>query len=234
MARLLSFGQDGRWRRFLVGRVPVDAGLVLDVATGTGAVAAQLGRRTRARIVGLDQSPEMLRGALRAVAGAGLESRIALVQGTADGLPFPDGTFDAVTFTYLLRYVDDPVATVCELARVLRPGGVLAMLEFLVPPNPAARLAWTAYTRIGLPLGGRLAGRAWYRTGRFLGPSISEFYRRYPLPRLGAMWRDAGLVDVRHRAMSLGGGVVMWGRRGRAGRGSSVGWGSALSRRDQP
>ncbi len=214
MAELLSFGQNRRWRRFLVSRLPVDGtGRVLDVATGTAGVAIEIARRTGARVVGVDQSPEMLRGARAAAEAAGIDSSLALVLGQGERLPFPDGAFDAVTFTYLLRYVDDPAATLRELARTVRVGGTLANLEFLVPPNPAWRAAWVLYTRVGLPVGGRLASREWWSTGRFLGPSISEFYRRYPLAEQGRWWRDAGISPVRHRPMSLGGGVVIWGTR---------------------
>jgi demethylmenaquinone methyltransferase/2-methoxy-6-polyprenyl-1,4-benzoquinol methylase len=211
MAELLSFGQNGRWRRFLASRVPAGAGLVLDVATGTARVALEVAGRAEARVVGLDQSEPMLRSGVANVAAHGLDGRISLLLGQAERLPFPDGAFDAVTFTYLLRYVDDPAATLAELARVLKPGGVLANLEFLAPVQPLWRRAWWLYTRLVLPAAGRLAGVAWYRTGRFLGPSISEFYRRYPLADQSRMWRSAGLTDVRFRAMSLGGGIVIWG-----------------------
>jgi demethylmenaquinone methyltransferase/2-methoxy-6-polyprenyl-1,4-benzoquinol methylase len=213
MAELLSFGQNGRWRRFLASRVPADARLVLDVATGTARVAVEVAGRTPARVVGLDQSGPMLRGGRANVAARGLEGRISLLQGQAERLPFPDGAFDAVTFTYLLRYVDDPAATVAELSRVLKAGGVLANLEFLVPVHPLWRRAWWLYTRLVLPAAGRLAGVAWYRTGRFLGPSISGFYRRYPLPEQVRWWRAGGLDDVHVVTMSLGGGVVIWGTK---------------------
>src|SRR3954468_18497538 len=128
-ARLLSFGQDPRWRRFLVSRVPRTAVRVLDVATGTAAVAIELAKGAPGRtVVGLDQSPEMLAAGRARVERGGLADRIALRGGRAEALPPPDGEFDALTFTYLLRYVDDPLATMCELARVVRPGGVVAML----------------------------------------------------------------------------------------------------------
>ncbi|MGZ8702722.1 MAG: class I SAM-dependent methyltransferase, partial [Gaiellaceae bacterium] len=110
-AAALSFGQDPRWRRFLVSRV--DAGpadTVLDVATGTGAVARELLRQKGCTVVGLDQSPEMLAEARRR-----LPENVKLVEGTAERLPFFDGSFDALTFTYLLRYVSDPAATLREL-----------------------------------------------------------------------------------------------------------------------
>jgi demethylmenaquinone methyltransferase/2-methoxy-6-polyprenyl-1,4-benzoquinol methylase len=208
-ARLLSFGQDPRWRRFLVSRVEAGPGrTVLDVATGTGAVAIELVREKACSVVGLDQSPEML-----AVARRRVPEQVQLVEGDADHLPFPDASFAALTFTYLLRYVDDPAATLRELARVVAPGGTIAGLEFGVPPNPVARGLWRFYVRAGLPLAGRLISPGWREVGDFLGPSIEELWRRLPLERLLAHWQAAGVEDVRYRRLSLGGGIVIWGTR---------------------
>ena len=215
-ASLLSFGQDPRWRRFLVSRVEAGAGeRVLDVATGTAAVAIELARTYGCSVVGLDQSPEMLAEGRARVARAGLGDRIELVEGRAEALPFKDGSFDALTFTYLLRYVDDPAATLLELARVVRPGGTIASLEFGVPPGVLPRAAWNLYVGVGLPLAGRLVSPGWHEVGSFLGPSIRGFYERYPLGALLDLWRLAGIQDVRHRRLSLGGGIVIWGRHGR-------------------
>jgi demethylmenaquinone methyltransferase/2-methoxy-6-polyprenyl-1,4-benzoquinol methylase len=216
MGRIMSFGQDGRWRRFLVSRISSpEGGRVLDVASGTGLVAREIARRSAARIVGIDLSPEMLRGARATIRHERLEARVSLCQGQAERLPFGDGAFDAVTFTYLLRYVDDPAATLAELTRVLRPGGTLANLEFLLPPRRAWRLVWSAYTRFALPVLGRAASPAWGEVGRFLGPSIRDFYGRLPLSQQLSLWRAAGVGDVRARPMSFGSGVVVWGRKSR-------------------
>jgi demethylmenaquinone methyltransferase/2-methoxy-6-polyprenyl-1,4-benzoquinol methylase len=209
LSAALSFWQDPRWRRALVSAVAPQAGQrILDVATGTGMVAAELLARADCTVVGIDQSAEMLAGARARFATAD-RSRVELIEGQAEALPFADGAFDALTFTYLLRYVDDPAATVRELARVVRPGGRVASLEFGVPPWPPARLAWRFYTAIGLPSLGRLASREWAEVGHFLGPSIRGFYDRHPLQQLVGYWQQAGLQDVRVRRMSLGGGVVM-------------------------
>ena len=213
-AALLSFGQDPRWRRFLVSRI--EAGpeaRVLDVATGTAAVAIELVRQHGCSVVGLDQSPEMLAEGRDRVGRAGLADRIELVEGRAEQLPFADGEFDAMTFTYLLRYVDDPEATLEELARVVRPGGTIASLEFGVPPGLLPRWGWRAYLRVGLPLAGRVVSPGWHEVGSFLGPSIRGFYERHPLPALLDLWRAAGIEGVRYRRLSLGGGIVIWGRR---------------------
>ena len=202
----LSFGQDPRWRRFLVSRLPVDEGRVLDVATGTGLVAARLHERGF-RVTGLDQSPEMLARARERLGG-----RAELVEGSADALPFPDAAFDHLTFTYLLRYVDDPAATLAELARVVRPGGTIAMLEFGLPRG-LWRPAWDLWVDVGLPLAGRLISPGWHEVGRFLGPSIRSFHASYPEERLLALWGDAGIAVSGVRRLSLGGGLVVWGRR---------------------
>jgi demethylmenaquinone methyltransferase/2-methoxy-6-polyprenyl-1,4-benzoquinol methylase len=202
----LSFGQDPRWRRFLVDRLPRDGGRVLDVATGTGLVAQELLRRGF-RVTGLDQSTEML-----ARARERFGDRVVLVEGSADELPFDEASFDHLTFTYLLRYVDDPAATLVELARVVRPGGTVAMLEFGVPRG-IWRPAWNVWVGVGLPVAGRLISPGWHEVGRFLGPSITSFYDTHPEPELLTLWRRAGIGDVRARRLSLGGGLVAWGRR---------------------
>jgi len=215
LAEVLSFGQNGRWRRAMVDQIARAPGeTVLDVASGTAGVAIQLARRTTARVVGVDLTEQMLRQGNTNVARAGLARQIGLAAGRAEQLPFRDASFDALTFTYLLRYVDDPKATLAELARVVRPGGKVASLEFCVPPSPIWRAAWWVYTRAVLPLGGLVSGgREWFVVGRFLGPNISRHYRRYSVSWTEQAWRDAGFTDVGSRLMSLGGGVVMWGTR---------------------
>jgi demethylmenaquinone methyltransferase/2-methoxy-6-polyprenyl-1,4-benzoquinol methylase len=155
----------------------------------------------------------MLAVGRRRVRDAGLEGRIRLVEGRAEELPFEDGSFDGLTFTYLLRYVDDPGETLRELARVVRPGRAVAMLEFGFPPGAVPRAAWELYVRIGLPALGAMLGREWWDVGRFLRGSIDDLYRRYPLPSLLRLWEAAGIGGVRARLLTLGGGVVVWGTR---------------------
>jgi demethylmenaquinone methyltransferase/2-methoxy-6-polyprenyl-1,4-benzoquinol methylase len=211
----LSFGQDPRWRRAMVAAVRAEPGdRVLDVATGTGLVAQALVREYGCQVVGLDQSPQMLaRARERVAADPRLRERVTLVQGEAERLPFADGEFDHLTFTYLLRYVEEPAATLAELARVVKPGGRIASLEFAVPARPPWRAAWRLYTRIGLPALGRAVSREWSYTGRFLARSIPDFYERWSLARVLELWEQAGIERVRARTMSLGGGVVIWGER---------------------
>jgi len=213
-SRLLSLGQDPRWRRFLVSRLDVDRDAeVLDVATGTAAVAIELVRQRGCRVVGLDQNAEMLASARRRIDDGGFADRIQLVEGSAERLPFPDRVFDGLTFTYLVRYVEDPAATLVELARVVRPGGVIAGLEFGLPRG-VWRPLWDLYVRVGLPVAGRVISPGWHEVGTFLGPSIRELHSRLPISEQVGLWRAAGIEDVRVRRLSLGGGYVVWGRRG--------------------
>jgi demethylmenaquinone methyltransferase/2-methoxy-6-polyprenyl-1,4-benzoquinol methylase len=212
-ARLLSFGQDPRWRSFLVSRIPPDAQRVLDVASGTAAVAIELVHAAASRaVVGVDQSPEMLAAGRERVAHEGLSEQIELREARAEDLPFADGEFDALTFTYLLRYVDDVPATLRELARVVRPGGTVAMLEFGLPRG-VWRPLWELYVRVGLPAAGSVVSSGWGGVGRFLGPSIRDFWHDWPEPRLLDAWREAGLVEVEARRLSVGGGIVVRGTR---------------------
>ena len=215
LASVLSIGQDPRWRRFLVSRVdvaPLDT--VLDVATGTAAVALELARQKDCYVVGIDQSPQMLEVGRRQVLLAGATRKVRLQEADARSLPFEDGQFDAVTFTYLLRYVEDPAATLRELVRVVKPGGSVAGLEFGVPRAPW-RLPWELWVGVGLPAAGRLVGHGWHEVGTFLGPSIRGHYEQWPLERLLEAWRAAGVADAQARALSLGGGIVTWGHRKR-------------------
>jgi len=215
LAEVLSWGQNRRWRREVVRHIArFKPRRILDVATGTAGVAIALAHATEAEIVGIDISEPMLERGRKHVYDAGLDQRIRLQHARAEQIPFPAASFDAVTFTYLLRYVADPMATLAELARVLRPSGGMASLDFYVPPGAMWRAGWRMYTRALMPSAGYLlGGHPWWNAGRFLGPNIESFYRRWPVYRLFEAWREAGMVDVEDRVMSLGGGLLMWGRK---------------------
>ena len=207
-ATLLSYGQDPRWRRVLVSRIEAGTGArVLDVATGTGMVARELVRQKGCTVVGVDQSPGML-----AEARASANGRIELVEASAERLPFEDREFDALTFTYLMRYVDDPAATLVEMARVVKPGGTIAGLEFGLPRG-LWRPLWELHVRVALPVAGIAARNGWREVGSFLGPSIRAYWASWPLERQLAAWRDAGIGEIGTRTLSLGGGIVTWGRK---------------------
>jgi len=215
-AQVLTFFQYLPWRRFLVSRMALRPGkLVLDVCTGTAGVALEIADHHDGRIVGLDVSHFMLEAGLRAVEKKNLDGRVQLVQGRAEHLPFPDQTFDTVVFTYLLRYVQDPDATIRELSRVLKPGGELLSLEFGLPEALWVRALWEIYNRVVMPVMTIPVSRGWHRVGCFLGPSISGFCKRYPVDRLATIWRDNGIPLVETRPLLRGAAVVMWGTKGR-------------------
>jgi demethylmenaquinone methyltransferase/2-methoxy-6-polyprenyl-1,4-benzoquinol methylase len=213
-ARALSFGQDPRWRRFLVSRLPVGADdVVLDVATGTAAVALELVRQRACSVVGVDQSPEMLAEARRRIVLAAETRRVRLLEASAEQLPFEDASFDGLTAAYVLRYLDDLPAGLRELGRVLRPGATAALLDFGVPPAALPRAAWNLWVDVGLPVLGRAISPGWHNVGGFLGGSIRELDEVWPVPRLLTALREAGFEEVAAKRLSLGGCTVLWGRR---------------------
>ena len=179
LAYLLSMGQDRRWRRAVV-RHTADGqpGLALDVATGPAGIALAVAGATGASVVGVDLNEPMLRAGLARTRRPGGRGRVRLTVGRADDLPFPDATFDAVTFSYLLRYVDDPAATVAEMARCLRPGGTLASLEFYLPPKPW----WRAGLVVLHPAGPAGARRAHRRRGLVPGRPLPRAQHLRALP----------------------------------------------------
>jgi len=215
-AQVLTFFQYLRWREFLVSRMAFRPGnLVLDVCSGTAGVALAIADHHDGQIVGLDVSHSMLEAGLRAVEKRSLDGRVQLTQGRAEHLPFPDETFDAVVFTYLLRYVQDPDATIRELSRVVKPGGELLSLEFGVPKALWVRALWEIYNRVVMPVMTIPVSRGWHRVGCFLGPSISDFCQRYPVDRLAAIWCDNGIPLVETRRLLQGAAIVMWGTKRR-------------------
>jgi demethylmenaquinone methyltransferase/2-methoxy-6-polyprenyl-1,4-benzoquinol methylase len=194
----------------LLSRLDLPPGArVLDMATGTGAIALDLHRRG-VEVVACDVTRAMLRRAHERADGAAVH--LDLVECAAEAPPFKDGSFDAITFAYLLRYVCDVPTTLGSLGRLLKPGGTMASLDFAVPHGIWYPL-WRLYTGVMLPAGGRLFSRDWQRVGAFLGPNIRDFYHRWPEDRLLSAWRDAGFSNVRSRRLTLGGAVAIWGTR---------------------
>lgn len=217
IAQTLSYGQYRRWQNHLIRAAQAHGistqSIMLDVATGTAGVARQLVQTSGCHVLGLDQSPGMLATAQKRLLGdPGTAHQITLLRGNANNLPFPDNYFDGLTFTYLLRYVDDPISTMRELLRVVRPGGFIGFIEFYLP-HPPWRQLWYLHTRLVLPLSGRLISDGWYEVGKFLGPSIERFYDQWDVASLTDMLTTLGVTDIEHELLSLRGGLVMWGRK---------------------
>ena len=210
-ALVLSLFRYRAWHRFLLSKIELPPGArVLDMATGTGAIALDLLRRRGAEVVGGD----VTRGMLRRAEQRAKSSNVALdlVECTAEAPPFSDRSFDAITFAYLLRYVHDVRGTLDALGSLLKPGGMMVSLDFAVPRGIWYPL-WRLYTGMVLPAGGLLFSRDWQRVGAFLGPNIRDFNRRWPEDRLLSAWRDAGFSNVQSRRLTLGGGIVIWGTK---------------------
>jgi demethylmenaquinone methyltransferase/2-methoxy-6-polyprenyl-1,4-benzoquinol methylase len=193
MNRVTTLGLDGRWRRLAATSVVRPGDRVLDAACGTGDLALEAARRG-ARVTGLDFSERMLDRARRK------STAVEWVRGDVLALPFEDGAFDVVTIGFGVRNVSDLEAGLRELARVLRPGGRIAVLE-LTRPRGVLRHFYRLWFDVLIPLAGRLlpGGSAY----TYLPASV----RRFPGPEdLTAALERAGFVAVRHRL--LAGGIV--------------------------
>ena len=189
---LLSFNADRRWRAGAARRVNGSHRRVLDLATGTGDLASALARDGRT-VVGADFCLDMLAGARRKGAVALLSAADALA------LPFPDAAFDAVTIAFGVRNFVDLRARLAEIERVLRPGGLLVVLEFSQPSGPAGA-AYKVYSDRVLPwIGGLLSGSP--EAYRYLNRSARVWPDR---ATLSAVLREAGFADVAAAAMTFG------------------------------
>ncbi|HEX5132569.1 MAG TPA: bifunctional demethylmenaquinone methyltransferase/2-methoxy-6-polyprenyl-1,4-benzoquinol methylase UbiE [Candidatus Krumholzibacteria bacterium] len=198
---VLSFNVDRHWRRGLVAYARAHVGeRVLDVATGTGDVAMEFARRTRAAaIAGVDPSPGMLAVGHEKLIREGLTGRIQLVEGDALALPFADASADVVSIAFGLRNLPDYAQGVREMARVLKPGGRLVVLEFL-PPRGAALLAYRVYLGTILPVAGRLISGSEEAYG-YLSASIQGFMETSEVRELLS---GAGLRRVESRHLTGG------------------------------
>src|SRR5262245_15866079 len=158
---VLSAGMDRGWRDRAVDALSLSPrARVLDLCTGTGDLAMAIVHRANgATVVGIDFAGEMLRLAREKVSGASLDRRIRLVRGDATHVPLPDSSCDAATIAFGIRNVAEPQRALAELARVIRPGGRLAILEFGQPRIPGIRTLYSWYFRYVLPLVGRMISK---------------------------------------------------------------------------
>ena len=158
---LLSAGLDRRWRDAAVDALALREGArVLDLCTGTADLAlATVRHASSASVIGVDFAGEMLRLGAVKVRSASLESRIRLVRGDAASIPVSTGSCDAATIAFGIRNVAEPQRALIEIARVLRPGARLAILEFGQPRIPGVRTLYAWYFRYLLPLVGRMISK---------------------------------------------------------------------------
>jgi demethylmenaquinone methyltransferase / 2-methoxy-6-polyprenyl-1,4-benzoquinol methylase len=201
MNRVLSFGLDRGWRRRTVRALQLgDAPRVLDLATGTGDLAVDIARiHPDATVIGLDPSREMLAIAQRKLAGRGLAGRVTLVRGDAQHLPYRDREMDAATIAFGIRNVPDRLAALREMARVVRPGGRVAILELGEPRRGLMARAARFHTRHVVPrLGALLSGAREYR---YLQRSIAAFP---PSAEFAALMNRAGLHVIEVVPLTFG------------------------------
>jgi demethylmenaquinone methyltransferase/2-methoxy-6-polyprenyl-1,4-benzoquinol methylase len=202
--RLLSAGRDRAWRRRAVAATALPReGILLDVCTGTADLALEAARQfPDARIVGVDFSRPMLALGAAKIARARLADRVRLEVAQTEALPFPDGSFNAVTVAFGLRNVPDRLRGLREMCRVLRPSGRAVILEFTTPPGALLRRAYLWYFHRVLPRIGRLVS-GHPSAYSYLPASVADF----PSPEDLAGWmRDAGLHDVSYNLLT--GGIV--------------------------
>lgn len=201
--RVMSLGLDESWRRKLIHAVAAELGEgdeLLDLATGTADVAiASALAKPGVRIVGLDPSAGMLDIGRRKITARSLDDRVTLVEGDAQALPFADDRFAGVTMSFGIRNVPDRGLALSEMARVVRPGGHVGILELTEPRRGVlAALARVHIHRVIPAIGGWLSGDAEYR---YLARSIAAF----PAPaEFAALMRDRGLSDVRATPLCFG------------------------------
>jgi demethylmenaquinone methyltransferase/2-methoxy-6-polyprenyl-1,4-benzoquinol methylase len=198
---LLSAGVDRHWRKKAIASLALTGReTLIDVCTGTADVALEA--RRAARILGVDFAGAMLTLGLRKVRAAGEEGRIALVRGDAMRIPARDSSADAATVAFGIRNVQQPEVACAEMARVLRPGGRLAILEFGVPRIPGVSALYLWYFRRVLPLVGRMISghRGAYA---YLPASVGTFP---PPAEFMTLLRQSGFAEV--RAVPLTFGVV--------------------------
>lgn len=199
--RVISFGVDQRWRRKTVAALELPAnGRALDLATGTADLAIRIARtHPGVQVVGLDPSTGMLEVGRKKVARLAENDRIELVVGDAQSLPFEDASFDGITIAFGIRNVPDRVAALREMARVVRPGGRVAVLELSEPRRgilgPMARF----HVHHVVPfVGGIISGSREYR---YLQTSIAAFP---PPEAFAATMREAGLDVLRIEPLTFG------------------------------
>ncbi|AGF80061.1 ubiquinone/menaquinone biosynthesis methyltransferase [Desulfocapsa sulfexigens DSM 10523] len=207
MNRVMTMGQDQRWRRFVVKKAgDPGSGMALDLATGTGDIVALMERQyPGGQYVGADFSLNMLREAKKRFSGQAIDWQAS----DANNLPYGDNSFESVTFGYLLRNVDDSLVVLKEIYRVLKPGGRVVCLDTTPPEKNILYPFIRFYFRFGIPLLGRFIASdeaAYsYLTGSTMGFHKAE--------ELADIFRTAGFRGVDYKKFMMGTIGIHWGKK---------------------
>ncbi|MBO5780305.1 MAG: bifunctional demethylmenaquinone methyltransferase/2-methoxy-6-polyprenyl-1,4-benzoquinol methylase UbiE [Muribaculaceae bacterium] len=207
MNKAMSFGIHRHWlakgiKAVVEGVCGVESSpRLLDVATGTGDVAISLATKLpHSTVVGIDLSENMIKIGRQKVAKAGLAERIKLQQADCLQLPFADNEFDAVTVAYGVRNFERLADGYREMARVLRPGGTIMVIELSTPTSKIVRPFYNFYTRHIIPLVGRLVSHD-VRAYSYLPESIAAVAQR---EEMTALMESAGFADASYRRLTFG------------------------------
>ncbi len=173
--RLLSFGVDQLWRKKLVKNLPLGSEYhILDVATGTADLALMAARRQGCRVTGCDVSEKMMAIGRQKIRHKNLDERITLLSGAAENLPFESNTFDAAMVAFGVRNFNNLIKGLSEMQRVVKPGGIILVLEFSIPENHIFKALYLFYFLKLLPfLGGLISGNR--RAYEYLPESVLKF-----------------------------------------------------------
>jgi demethylmenaquinone methyltransferase/2-methoxy-6-polyprenyl-1,4-benzoquinol methylase len=210
---LLSFAQDRRWRSYVVSRAKSsNDDIILDVATGTGLLAADFARTVSSKgfVVGVDLTLSMLKTARWRFRSRGLDERVDWVLARAENLPFRDDSFGSASISLALRNVSDAQSTLREMSRATGPGGTVICLDFARPPNRLFQLFYYDYLLGLFPFFGRMVSAAWGRTLSYLGRSI---LRARTGEQIASLLREEGLVDAVSVPLTAGIVCAVYGKK---------------------
>lgn len=199
--RVISFGIDIKWRKKVVDIVAANAPkTILDIATGTGDLAIAMATTNAEKIVGLDISSGMLEIGKTKIKDKGLSSKIEMVIGDSENLPFEDNTFDAITVAFGVRNFENLANGLRDILRVLKSGGTFVILETSVPTKTPFKQGYKFYSSSILPLIGRL-----FSKDRSAYKYLSESASVFPYGEtLNNILREIGFIDVEHFPQTLG------------------------------
>jgi demethylmenaquinone methyltransferase/2-methoxy-6-polyprenyl-1,4-benzoquinol methylase len=210
---LLSFAQDRRWRAYVVSRAKSsDDDKILDVATGTGLLAADFARTVSSKgfVVGVDLTLSMLKTAQWRLRSRGLDERVDWVLARAENLPFRDDCFGSASISLALRNVSDAQSTLREMSRATWPGGIVISLDFARPSNRLFQVLYYDYLLGLFPFFGRMVSAAWGRTLSYLGRSI---LRARTGEQIANLLREEGLVDAVSVPLTAGIVCAVYGKK---------------------